>query len=75
MYTDLVNVLRTKYALKELGIATQLLGWTVRRDPSRGEIHICQPNLTREFGAFMKMTSANKAPTPYRSGALLHPTE
>ncbi len=72
LYDTLVSNLKKKYVLKDLGIAKQLLGWSITREETTGSIHVSQPTLTKMFIETLGIQQANPTANPYRSGAQLH---
>lgn len=72
LYKELVQMLKTKYRVKELRLAKSIIGWTITRDKNSNSIHISQPNLAKAFVAMLKMQRAATAKTPYPYSVKLH---
>ena len=73
LYQELLADLSTTYMVKDLGLARQIIGWTVMRNGSA--IHISQPQQTETFLQILNMQSATPKHTPYASGLKLHAAE
>ena len=66
MYRQLVNDLREKYMVKDMGSAKQIIGWTIKRNGSA--VHISQPHLAETFLHILDMLKCNPKATPYAVG-------
>ena len=67
MYDEILRVLRSKYRVKDLGHASNVLGWTVVRNREDGHLHISQRRLCTELLAALNMTHITLSQTPYIS--------
>ena len=72
MYRVLIRQLRTRYTVKELGEATQVIGWNITRCHKLGTLHISLPRMTQEFIDLVRMDGAKSSPTPYVSHVSMH---
>lgn len=73
MYTDLLQTLSLKYRTKDLGPASRILNWTLRRPQGHPtNYHISQPHKIQQFIDLMGMSSSHPVPSPQAKGHLIH---
>lgn len=69
IYKDLLDTLKIKYKVKDLGHATGILNWTVTRPvPGKCIYHVSQPHKTQHFIELMGMTRSHPTKTPQAPG-------
>lgn len=67
---ELLNVLETKYNIKDLGFPTKYLGWTITKQPDIS-IHISKPESILSLFESIHMYDCNPRHTPYEQKANL----
>lgn len=73
VYRRLLHVLSLKYRTKDLGHATRILNWTLRRPPScPTEYHLTQPHKIQQFVDLVGMSASNPVQSPQAIGHLLY---
>lgn len=71
VYRNLLRVISPKYKIKDLGPATRILNWTLRRSPTN-RYHLSQPHKTQQFIDIMGMSQSHPTKTPQTPGHLFH---
>lgn len=72
-YQHLIKTLSLKYRVKDLGLATKILNWTITRpEPGKKTFHVSQPHKTQQFIDLMGMDRSNPAKTPQAKGHPIH---
>lgn len=73
VYHKLLQTLSLKYRTKDLGPATRILNWTLRRPAGHPtQYHVSQPHKIQQFIDLMGMSSSHPVPSPQVKGHLIH---
>lgn len=69
IYNDLLDTRKLKYKVKDLGLATRILNWTITRPtPGKHHYHVSQQHKTQVFIDILGMSRSHPMKTPQAPG-------